>query len=172
MANGSVPRQDSSGLEAKVVMELSRLLERVAVGQEFQIEPAATLSFSLELFLPQLLSQKYPVWSGETLDGIFIVCAQKIDAGAAHLAGMCMLMSDQTVTPFSLHVVLDPSHTKIASYRVHLGEPGGGRLGISGPTCHSDRAQILQYAPRDRLKSIIRSYKVAGAYGDGQWFFW
>jgi hypothetical protein len=54
----------------------------------------------LEHFLPQILAEIYPYWKSESLDGFFLAEAKKLDHDKADLRGVCILISDQSVTPF------------------------------------------------------------------------
>ncbi|GGJ19399.1 hypothetical protein [Deinococcus roseus] len=153
-------RSENLSLETRIAAELTACLEQTAVGAEFKVEPAADLSSALEFYLPQLLSQHHSEWEWESLDGVLTTSAIKLDADTAELSGMCILISDQTVTPFFIRLQLSSSHDSIAAYRVLLGEPGGGRLGISGPICTSDRAQILLITLKERLQNIRWVYRI------------
>lgn len=152
------PEPTSSTLETQMAQLLSAHLQETPEGAEFQVEPSSSLCSALEVHLPHVLSASYPQWKSETLDGLFVVVARKTGPETAELAGMCILMGDQTVTPFSLRFVLDPTHTSVKTLSIRLGEPGGGRLGISGPPCHSDRAWKLHYTLRERLPMIRWAY--------------
>ncbi|GMA16509.1 hypothetical protein E5F05_13865 [Deinococcus metallilatus] len=160
MMNGSGTYRSSSSLslEAKVASQLSVYLEETSVDSEFKVEPSADLSYLLELYIPQLLSHSYSEWERESLDGVFLTSARKTGLGTAELIGMCILISDQTVTPFFIRLVLASSRDSVASYQVLLGEPGGGRLGISGPPCKSPDAQRLLETVGTRLNNIRWSY--------------
>lgn len=152
--------KDSSSLETKIAAELSSYLENTSVGSEFKVEPSADLSYLLELYIPKLLSSRYSEWEKESLDGVFVTRARKINLETVELAGMCILISDQTVTPFFIHLSLTSISYSIASYRVFLGEPGGGHLGISGPPCNTSRAQRMLENINTRLNNIPWLYTI------------
>lgn len=149
-----------SNTESSIVSELSVLLKQTPVGSGFQLEPSSNLCFLLEIAIPQILSCHHSEWQGETLDGIFVASAQKLDLESAQLSGTCILMRDQSLTPFSLRLVLDASLSKLASCQILLGESGRGHLGISGPSCHSDKGQILQYTLMERISHIQWVYAI------------
>ena len=58
----------------------------------------------LEYFLPEVLAEVYPYWKSESLDGFFVYAARKTRVNEMVFMGLCVLISDQTVTPF--HVSL------------------------------------------------------------------
>jgi hypothetical protein len=148
-------------LEAQVASEVKTLLGSVAVGAESTVAPSSSLCSSLELYVPQVLRRTHSEWSGESLDGVFVARARKVGDATIELAGTCVLISDQTVTPILVVLALSPSGDRIGSVRVSLGEPGGGRLGISGPACDSPKAGRLLATVVPRLASIPWSYDVA-----------
>jgi hypothetical protein len=66
-------------------------------------------------------------------------------------------MSDQTVTPFALDFSVSVSGFSV--FRVRVGEPGGGRLGVTGPVCGSPEAEWLLLTLNDRLSAIRWVYE-------------
>jgi hypothetical protein len=152
--NGSSMHRDTSSLEAKVASELSAFLEKTSIESTLKVEPSADLLYLLELYIPQLLSRHYPEWEKESLDGFFLANARRIGSETAEFAGLCILISDQSVAPVFTRLALTSSHDSIASYQVFLGEPGGGHLGISGPPCNSPQAQRLLETVGARLNNI------------------
>jgi hypothetical protein len=158
--NESSSDRDTSSLEAKVSSELSAVLEEISVESVLGLEPSADLFYLLELYIPQLLSRRYSEWKKESLDGFFLANARKIGSETAEFAGLCILISDQTVTPVLIRLTLTSSRDSIAAYQVFLGEPGGGHLGISGPPCNSPHAQRLLDTVSARLNNIRWSYAI------------
>jgi len=154
-------RKPSADLDVRVASQLEELLAGVPVGSEFSILPSSDLCYSLELFMPRVLRRLHPEWSTESCDGIFVARALKIGPKEVDIAGACILISDQTVTPFRVELLLSPSGKAIRSFRVRLGEPGGGRLGISGPSCNSPEAEELLSTLPARLHDVDWSYDVA-----------
>ncbi len=144
-------------LESIVASDLNALLEKNAVGTALNVEPSADLLSSLEYYIPLLLSRHYSKWESESLDGILLASAQRIDSQTAEFAGVCILMSDQTVTPVFIRLTLGALCDSISSYQVFLGESGGGRLGISHPL---SKAQELLMTIIARQKTIEWSYIV------------
>jgi hypothetical protein len=163
--SGTSMHQDPSRLESIVASDLSALLENASVGSALKVEPSANLLFALELYIPQLLSRRYSEWEYESLDGFFLASARKIGSETAEFAGLCILISDQTVTPVFIRLTLNSSRDSIASYQVFLGEPGGGHLGISGPPCNSPHAHRLLETVSARLNNIRWSYSITSDTG-------
>ena len=147
-------------LEAQLASELAVLLKDVSVGAEFAIHPSASVCYSLELFIPRVLSDRFSEWEKESLDGIFVAKARKTSPNAVEFWGTCILISDQTVTPLYVELVLTPSAETIDSFRVRLGEQGGGKLGISGPECNSVDAKQLLVSVSSRLNDIVWTYSI------------
>lgn len=153
-------------LESQLVSELRRLLLHLPVGAQFSVPPSADICSSLELFLPELLRSRYPEWVEESLDGVFVARAQKTGRAAAQLVGTCILISDQTVTPFFVELELAHKSDSLATFRVLVGEPGGGPLGISGPGCNSQAAKRLLANLTNRLDRVMWSYTVTSEASD------
>jgi hypothetical protein len=152
---------ETQNLDAKVALELSALLESASVDSPSTAEPSADLLYLMELYIPQLLARNYPEWKGESLDGFLFAKVQKVESWSVEFIGLCILMSDQTVTPIFIELNLTKSRDVVASYRVFLGEAGGGRLGISGPPCNSQRVHKLLENLCGRLDGIRWVYTVA-----------
>lgn len=152
-------------LEVQLASELKALLSGVPVGSEFTVTPSSDVCYSLELFVPKVIGRHHAEWGKESLDGIFVARARKIGAAGVELVGTCILISDQTVTPLLIELVLSSTSESIESFRVCLGEPGGGRLGISGPACNSREARVLLETVAARLGSIAWSYETASEDG-------
>ena len=150
-------------LEAQLASELKALLAGIPVGSELTVAPSSDFCYSLELFIPRVLSRRHSEWAKESLDGVFVTRARKTGSASAELAGTCILISDQTVTPFLIELTLSSADESIEFFRVCLGEPGGGRLGISGPGCNSREAKELLATVATRLSSIAWSYKIASS---------
>ena len=159
---GSDGRHVSPGVVSQLAAELRNLMQGLSIGAQFAVPPSANICYSLELFIPGILRQRYPEWEKESLDGIFVARATKIGCAAAELVGTCMLISDQTVTPFllDLNVSQEGDFDAVTAVRVMLGEPGSGPLGISGPPCNSRDAQRLLMSLVDRIDEVAWSYTI------------
>jgi len=150
----------SPSLEARVASELGALMKEVAIGTQFHVASNADVCYALELFLPALLRTRFAEWKRESLDGFGIASARKVGPSAVELAGICILISDQTVTPFCAHFVVSSDGSSISAYRVRVGEAGHGPLGISGPDCNSRGATRLLDGLMARLESVRWVYAV------------
>lgn len=144
-------------LESVVASNLDALFEKNSIGSVLQVEPSADLLSSLEYYIPLLLSRHYSKWESESLDGILLANAERIDSKTAEFTGVCILMSDQTVTPVFIRLTLGALRDSISSYQVCLGESGVGHLRIS---YGSSKAQELLMTINTRLQSIKWSYIV------------
>ena len=155
--------QDIPTIEAKIAFELGGLLSENVTELNLYLKPNADFLYLLELYIPRLLSHKYLQWEHESLDGFYLANARKLSSNSAEFSGLCILISDQTVTPFVIRLELNLLRNSIASYQVFLGEPGSGSLGISGPSCSSAKADDLLKALAERMDNISWSYFITKA---------
>lgn len=147
-------------LKQILASELNELLMNAAVGAEFVISSSAPICYTLELFIPELLRRRHVEWTHESLDGFFIASSKKTGPAAAELIGTCILISDQSVTPFRASFVVSTDGISLAAHRVRLGEPGVGSLGISGPPCNSKDARRLLENLTARIDRVQWVYDV------------
>jgi hypothetical protein len=150
----------TSDLERIAANQLEALLEQVAVGSTLSVDSSSDLCDTLELLIPEILRRDHREWEKESIDGFFFSSAIKTDERSCELAGTCILISDQTVTPFALTLGLGETDM-FRSFRVRLGEPGRGPLGISGPACNSRAAQEMLFALNERLDQVDWVYAAA-----------
>ena len=150
-----------SDLERTAAEQLAASLKGVSLGSPLAIDSSSDLCFTLELLLPEMLRRAHHEWADESIDGFFFSSAVKTGEMSADLIGTCVLMTDQTVTPFFLSVNVADSES-LAEVRIRLGEAGSGPLGISGPKCTSPAAQELLSSLNDRLAKVRWTYDVAG----------
>jgi hypothetical protein len=66
--------------------------------------------------------------------------------------GTAILITDQTVTPVMADLLISKSGSRIDRFRIRVGEPGSGFLGISGPPCNSSAAWRLFYMLENRVE--------------------
>jgi hypothetical protein len=144
---------------SKAAEELAACMEGAAAGAPLPIDSGSALAATLEYLVPQLLAQSHAEWRGESLDGFYFSSAVRSDNRSAVLAGLCILMTDQTVTPFTLNLSMS-DEAKLKRVRIRLGEPGGGRLGISGPVAGSSDVLKSLWALDARLETIDWVYDV------------
>lgn len=139
---------------------LSGYLAKVQVGASLPIDPSAELLEILEFLIPGVLRLSHPEWQDESIDGFRISSATKTTELSAEMTGTCILISDQSVTPFEFDLELS-RNDGFESIRIRLGESGGGPLGISGPSCTSDAAKRLLIGLNSRLDSVDWVYTVS-----------
>lgn len=157
---GTDNRQESRTRVSLLASELHESMQELPIGAHLDMPPSADICYSLELFIPEVLRQRYPEWETESLDGIFIARATKTSPATVELIGTCILISDQTITPFFVDLELSPKADgdAVVAARVLLGEPGSGSLGISGPPCNSPEAQQLLMSLVDRIDKVAWVY--------------
>jgi hypothetical protein len=153
------PHRRSPDLERLAAEQLASYLERVPVGSSLPIDSSAALCDVLEFFVPEILRRSYPEWEKESIDGFLFSSAVKTGDASAELTGTCILISDQTVTPFALSMRLSGPH-RFESLRIRLGEAGTGPLGISGPVCTSTAAHKMLRARSTRIEAVKWVYDV------------
>ncbi len=85
---------------------------------------------TLEFFVPAVLSEVYDFWRGESLDAFRIALARKSGPSSAELLGLCLLISDQSWTPFEFLVGITPTGKTIETLTLRVGEPGSGKGGL------------------------------------------
>lgn len=78
----------------------------------------------LEWFLPGVLAEIHPEWTGKSLDGIYPHVARKTGEREAEILGLCCLMSDQTLTHIHLRLQLSAATDEISWLELRLGEMG------------------------------------------------
>jgi hypothetical protein len=139
--------------------ELKILINDVQVGDEFEVLPDSDVCSSLELFMPQLLRMHYPAWETESLDGIFVEKAVRDLDHTVILIGCCILINDQTLTPFYARMSVSSEKDLVLSCTLRLGEPGGGVLGISGPQCTPREVRRYRSLLLNRFDSIEWVYE-------------
>ena len=142
--------------------ELAELMEPVPVGGLFSIAPASDFCYSLELFIPKVLKVRYPEWRSESIDGFFVAYACRTRTSTLVIYGTCILITDQTCTPFHVTFEVPTSESRILKYQVLVGEPGSGHLSISGPKCNTKEAKILLQTVSDRIGNIEWTFEVNG----------
>lgn len=76
----------------------------------------------LEYFLPQVLRRTYPEWEQESLDGFRSLEARKTGEMAVELFGLCILISDQTLTPIHLQIQASNNADEVTWLECKLGE--------------------------------------------------
>lgn len=103
-------------------------------------------------------------WKHASLDGVFHKLAIKTAECQAEIAGLCILISDQTLTPYRVQVRVASDADEIESLDCRLGEIRGNAM-VRIPY-NSERGGKWSIA--DRLQSIEWQFHVGfgGAYVD------
>jgi hypothetical protein len=117
--------------ERRIARALRALLEGVEPGGALAetIQLLIVLG-GLEYFLPTILAETHLYWKGESLDGFFLSEAKKLGHDQAELRGICILISDQSVTPFHVSIQLSTSMDEIDWIECRLGKRGDGAGGM------------------------------------------
>lgn len=151
---------DVEHLEQIVARGLTALMAATPVGASLPTEPYADAFVALERLIPAVLAVESPAWKHESVDGLRFARAVRSGAAAVDLLGVCILLGDQAVTPFSLQLEIADARS-ISSLWLRLGEPGTGQLGVSGPPCTSSAASTLRMQLPDREASIDWVYEAS-----------
>lgn len=115
----------ASGTERLLSHFLRRILLGLAVGVRIeQSEDFQTVLTALEFFIPAVFREIHPEWEHESLDGFYPIMARKTGSHEAEIFGLCILISDQTVTPFHLRLQLARFHDEVSWLECRLGEVG------------------------------------------------
>jgi hypothetical protein len=113
--------------EIVVAKSLRRLLATLEDGAPIEWPEKYSDTFNgFEYLLPQLLSQHYAYWKHESFDGFFPATSQKIGPYSAEIVGVCILISDQTVTPINIRIGILPPADEIAWMDCKVGARGSG----------------------------------------------
>ena len=117
--------------ERRIARALRSLLEDLAIGGALpETVHLLMVLDNLEYFLPAALSEVYPYWEGESLDGFFLSETKKLGQNQAELRGVCILISDQAITPFRAQMQLSPLADEIDWMECRLGKQGEGVGGM------------------------------------------
>lgn len=79
--------------------------------------PFLDLQSVLERLVPAILG-----WKHESLDGFRFAAAKRLSAHDAECCGLCLLISDQTWTPFHLRLALRPGDDSVHFVECRVGE--------------------------------------------------
>jgi len=113
----------TSRAEAFLARELRLALADIPIGAPItdsdQFRDALS---SLEYFIPEVLGEIHTEWRHESLDGIFPEIATKTNTYEVEIAGLCIIISDQTLTPIHVRLLTAPDKDEIAWLECRLGE--------------------------------------------------
>jgi hypothetical protein len=113
-----------------------------------------------EYFLPKVLGQIYDYWKNESFDGFFAAQCRKIGPNSAEIIGVCILISDQTVTPIHVRLGISPSEDVIVWMECKVGVRGDGQGGMKRTPYSIWRKNPLIAIPRP-IESIDWMYKIS-----------
>jgi hypothetical protein len=119
-------------VEQTLVRAISAMLDRTPPGGAIDPDDddlRAALP-ALENFVAANLREVYESWRREDLDGFLIASARSADPQVIELAGLAVLLSDQTLTPFHLRLGITPMPGEVTWFEIRLGERGSGVGGI------------------------------------------
>lgn len=139
-------------LEALLAGQVHALLDGRPLQDAFRLDPTEEVCFTLERFLSMRLAQAYSEWRWESLDGLF-VRARKTSQSEVQLQGICLLITDQSWTPLRVRLEVSPLGRAIDSFRICLGECGGGPLGVSMARFYCSPEKLL-HRVSERLDEI------------------
>src|SRR5207248_3329014 len=113
----------------KAVQRLSRILRTIladlpdgeCIPDSKQFQEALV---SLYWFLPEILAEIYREWQHESLDGIYPLVAKKTSGREAEIFGLCIIISDQTLTPLHVRLQIAASEDEVSWLECRLGERG------------------------------------------------
>jgi hypothetical protein len=152
----------TSQFEKAIAKSLRSCLADLAVGasiensKEFQ-----QLLRGLEFFLPAVLSKVYYHWKYESMDGLYLAVARKTAPREAELIGLCILISDQTLTPIHVRIRASEFEDQIEWLECKVGESGEGKgRMVRLPYDSSKQGKLLVTLP-DRLYTLDWAYQVS-----------
>ena len=136
------------------------VLSSLRVGDKIDdSEDFRTFLSALARFLPECLSENHPsAWRSESLDAFRFALTRKVGRDEAELLGVCLLISDQTWTPF--RALLKASSTDAGLERVDftLGETDTlGRGMVRMPYASSKLTELL-FRLANRPESVDWTY--------------
>ena len=114
---------------------------------------------ALERFLPECLAENHPsAWRHEGLDAFRFALTRKIGPNEAELLGVCLLISDQTWTPFRALLKASSADAGLDRVDFTLGETDGlGRGMVRTPYASSKLTELL-YRLANRPESVDWSF--------------
>ena len=150
-----------SRVEENISRSLRAVLADLPAGASIgDSEQFRELLSGLEFFLPQqVLSEIYTEWTRESLDGILPCLARKTGEGEAEILGLCILISDQTLTPLPVRLQVAASTNEVSWLECRLGERGKHGM-VRTPYESSSAVAKRLYALDGKADRIEWVYKV------------
>jgi hypothetical protein len=115
----------TSRIEQDLCSRLRSILSETPIGESIWDHPQiGDVTWRLERFIPAVLGEIHCEWQHEGLDGIFPLVFRKTEGGEAELFGLCLLISDQTLTPIHVRLQVAVSSDEVSWLECRLGEMG------------------------------------------------
>lgn len=109
--------------ESLVCKSLRLILEATPDHGSFrEASELHNLLSGLEWFISSVLTEIYPDWRHECLDGLWPIVARKVGGREAELFGLCIFISDQTTTPFHLRIQIAADADEVSWCECRVGE--------------------------------------------------
>lgn len=142
---------------------LAGLVENATIEES---EDFRSLVSGLEFFLPAVLSEVHHEWRDESMDGFHLVVARKTGPREAEFIGLCILISDQTLTPIHIRLRGSASENEIEWLECKVGESGEGKGQMVRLPYDSPRQGKLLATLPNRLNTLDWAYHVG--FGERQ----
>ena len=115
--------------EVRLARNLRTACLDVPVGSDVSgAEAFAECLRMLEMYLTLMLREVHQFWKYESLDGVYCEFAIKTGPLQVQLAGQCILITDQTLTPYHLELRAARDADEIEWLDCRLGEVCKGQL--------------------------------------------
>jgi hypothetical protein len=142
---------------------LAGLVENAAIEES---EDFHRLMNGLEFYLPAVLNEVHSEWRDESMDGFHLVVARKTGPREAEFIGLCILISDQTLTPIHVRLRMAASENEIEWLECKVGESGEGTGRMVRLPYDSPRQSKLLVTLPNRLDTLDWAYHVG--FGERQ----
>ena len=123
------------------------------------------INSNLEYYIPSVLREVHGEWEFESLDGVLPEFVLKTGELRLQTAGLCILITDQTITPFHVQLRVKTNADEIAWFICQLGEIRDGQM-IRIPYDTYFRSGGVRQV-RDRLNTMSWRYHVGFGDADG-----
>ncbi len=145
----------TSKAEAKTCHGLREIVDELQQGAQIPDSVGFRESLSgLEYLLPEVLAAEHHWWRYEGFDGILPAVARKVGPQEIEVIGVCILISDQSVTPIYVRLGLSSEADEIAWLECKVGEPGDRDGGLHRDSYESRRIASDLASVGDRASQI------------------
>lgn len=146
-----------TSLEQRLSAALRASLEGIDVGASIPDSPRLQVVLeALSFYLPAVLREVHAEWKHESLDGVFAELARKTSNRQVELAGMCVLIRDQGLTPYYASIRVAAGVDEVEYFDCKVGEVRNNEM-VRIPY-NSDKGGKQCVA--DRLASVVWKYHV------------